>query len=41
MILREIIANYFGASEESLCKMGDISAKTFKSDMQIIEKALK
>ena len=40
MILREIIANYFGASEESLCKMGDISAKTFKSDMQIIEKAL-
>ena len=40
MILREIIANYFGASEDSLCKMGDISTKTFKSDMQIIEKAL-
>lgn len=40
MILREIIANYFGESEEKLCKMGDITSKTFKSDMQIIEKAL-
>lgn len=40
MILREIIANYFGASESDLCTMGDISSKTFKSDMQIIEKAL-
>ena len=40
MILREIIANYFGASEENLCKMGDITAKTLKSDLQIIEKAL-
>lgn len=40
MILREIIANYFGESEENLCKMGDITSKTFKSDMQIIEKAL-
>ena len=40
MILREIIANYFGESEEKLCKMGNITSKTFKSDMQIIEKAL-
>ena len=40
MILKEIIANYFGASEEELCSMGEITTKTFKSDIQILEKAL-
>ena len=40
MILKEIIANYFGASEEELCSMGEITTKTFKSDIQTLEKAL-
>ncbi len=41
IFLREIIANYFGATEEELCKIGDITPKTFKSDIQILDKALK
>lgn len=40
IFLREIIANYFGATEEELCKIGDITSKTFKSDIQILDKAL-
>ena len=40
IFLREIIANYFGATEEELCKLGDITSKTFKSDIQILDKAL-
>lgn len=40
IFLREIIANYFGATEEELCKIGNITPKTFKSDIQILDKAL-
>lgn len=40
IFLREIIANYFGATEEELCNLGDITSKTFKSDIQTLDKAL-
>lgn len=40
IFLREIIANYFGSTEEELCKIGGITSKTFKSDIQILDKAL-
>lgn len=39
--LREIIASYFGASENELCNQGGITEKTLKSDMQMIQNALK
>lgn len=39
--LREIIASYFGASEKELCTQGDITEKTLKSDLQMIQNALK
>lgn len=39
--LREIIASYFGASEKELCVQGGITEKTLKSDLQMIQKALK
>lgn len=39
--LREIIASYFGASEKELCIQGGITEKTLKSDLQMIQNALK
>ena len=39
--LREIIASYFGASDKELCSQGGISEKTLKSDLQMIQNALK
>lgn len=39
--LREIIASYFGASEKELCAQGSITEKTLKSDLQMIQNALK
>ncbi len=41
MILREIIANYFGASEDELCALGNITSKTLKSDIQVLDDSLK
>ncbi len=38
--LREIIASYYGATEEELCALGEISEKTLKSDLQVITSEL-
>lgn len=39
--LREIIANYFGATYDDLYNLQEVSEKTLRSDIRIIQKALR